>query len=192
MSPRKSRDRQVTRESEKTQLASVPDLHTLADLVFSKLELTSREPGVKDRKKVPMEGEPQGKPERPGLTLPLKHGGRRVNVRSALVGLDFLNALWKVRPQHFTTLLLLAQGKAQVHDQDPEIIAYLSESGFLQKDARLKPELTDVLLSAYREGKEGPYLGNPFQAQNRSDQVLVDQAEEQIRATYNELFEPRR
>lgn len=92
--------------------------------------------------------------------FPLKNGGQ-IGGNHGQGVLENLRDLLEDDPQLFQALLAIVQGRPQ--DATPEAVSQLRSDLFLRADnGAIRPDIRDVLLSAYNETAEGPVLVNPF------------------------------
>ena len=123
----------------------------------------------------------------PGIapTLPLKHDGRRIDVRRALVRMYSLQALLDGDPQHFEALLGLARNETKVYSEDS--IDYLKRRGCLAADGTILPDVRDVLLSGYQAVGDGHHVGYPLRLEGQADRLIVQEVAEQIQQQANKI-----
>jgi hypothetical protein len=107
--------------------------------------------------------------ERPKLHL---KNGSVADVEDALAALGYLRYLLDEEPKLFAALLALAQGKPE--DADPEQVKALPKGEFFGTDDKLRPIVAAVLLSSFRQTREGSVLINPFRFESETDKLMVE------------------
>lgn len=111
--------------------------------------------------------------------VPLKNGGQ-ITVKDGWAELDSLRILLDEHPQHFHTLLAIAQGREE--GLDAASVAYLRSHAYV--GGHLDQEVRDVLLSAYQETKEGPVLVNPFRLDDVGEASALEKVHEHDRVRF--------
>jgi hypothetical protein len=104
--------------------------------------------------------------------IPLKEPGKEIEAGLGLAELETLRSLLVKHPDHFQTLLAIAQGQEA---NDPAGIKFLIHCAFLRKDGSINQCVRDVLISAYQNPSgEGPVLVNPFKLDNQQQAEMLE------------------
>jgi hypothetical protein len=104
--------------------------------------------------------------------IPLKEPGKEIAAGLGLAELETLRSLLVKHPDHFQTLLAIAQGQ---EPNDPAGITFLIHCAFLKKDGSINQCTRDVLISAYQNPSgEGPVLVNPFKLDNQQQAEMLE------------------
>ena len=119
--------------------------------------------------------------KRVNKTVLLKNGAL-ISTELALILLSGLRSLLENEPEHFKTLLAVANGDKQRIDQESTTV--LRSQSFLDEDNCILQSMRDVLLSAYQETKEGPIVGNPFRLLDLRDARALEGIDKQRKAKF--------
>jgi len=106
--------------------------------------------------------------------------GKRLDVRRADLLFDILQSIFVNDPEHFTVIRRVVSGKDAGASAD--ITNELCESGILDELGRLRPDVFDVFVSAYRMTKEGDVFANPFAPSSEREASLIKSLELRVQS----------
>lgn len=120
--------------------------------------------------------------KRPTITL---QSGAVVDAREAVSLWYRIDALLTVAPEHFRSLLALAEGR--IGNADSSHFEHLLADGFLEDDRRtIRQVVQEVIRNSYQDTKEGPVI-SPLRLQSEDDHPVAEQALREIDRWVNDI-----
>lgn len=113
---------------------------------------------------------PEEKKERPKFTL---RNGDQVDAKRALAYSERFETMLELRPNKFRALLAIVQNRPE--DASPEQVEMLKAEGLLNQDGSAPSDVRSIVLSSYRETREGPVFVNPVRLESEEDKRAVEQ-----------------